>query len=92
MKQRITWIIPEDLDNIVKSCKRDKTGNLLVPETLEIYQKPTKAEILQAEITRLETELASMEVPTDAELIEEGKMIHPYYHIIEQLEYHKKQL
>ena len=85
MKQRITTLSATEF-------KSDKAGNLIVPDGWELYKVPTKQERIQAEITRLEKELEGMKEPTREELIEEGKMMHPYFYTLEQLEYYKSQL
>lgn len=77
-KERITYIYPQDLS----SLEVDENGNYLVPEGFEIYRL---IDTKQQEIERLEQELSNMSVPTDAELIEEGKMFNHYYQTLEQL-------
>ena len=89
MKQRINWIKPKDLEDIMKSAKRDKDNNYLVPDTLEIYVVPTKEERIQVEIARLEKELAGMKEPTREELIEEGMLNSAYYMALRELEYYR---
>ena len=73
--QQITYINKEDLDNL----EQNPDGNYIVPDGFEIYKTPTKEEQMQPiidEIARIE----AMGEPTDAELIEWGKINHPYYH------------
>ena len=92
MKQRITWIIPEDLEAIKNSCERDKAGNLIVPETIELYVKPTREEQLKMEIQRLEKELEGMKEPTKEELVEIGKAHDLYLDITMTIDRLKKEL
>ena len=75
MSTKISYIYPEDLE----SLELDANGNYIVPDGFEIYKTPTKEEQMQPiidEIARIE----AMGEPTDAELIEWGKINHPYYH------------
>ena len=89
MKQKITWIMPQDLNDVVESCKKDKDGNYIVPEHIELYLVPTPEERKQAEIEELETQFNEMTEPTDEELIDEGKMVHPYYDLQQRINYLK---
>ena len=75
MNTKISYIYPEDLANL----ELDSDGNYIVPDGFEIYRIPTKEEQMQPildEIARIE----AMVEPTDEELIEWGKINHPYYH------------
>ena len=75
MSNKITYIYPEDVQNL----ELDADGNYIVPDGYEIYKTPTKEEQMQPildEIARIE----AMVEPTDEELIEWGKINHPYYH------------
>jgi prefoldin subunit 5 len=72
--EKISFIYPSDLG----SLKQDDKGNFLVPEGFEIYRVESKAEqieMLQKEIENINT----IPVPSNDELIEMGKTIHPYY-------------
>lgn len=53
--------------------------NIDLPKGYEIVKKPDPRERILDEIARLETELGQIQPPTDEELIEVGKMHHPYY-------------
>lgn len=75
----------------------DPIAQIEVPEGHEIVKdtetgawviRPveSKADKIAARIATLETELAGMTEPTDQELIEEGKMMHPYYMVKEEIE------
>ena len=73
--QQITYINKEDLDNL----EQNPDGNYIVPDGFEIYKTPTKEEQMQPildEIARIE----AMVEPSNEELIEWGKINHPYYH------------
>ena len=77
--QQITYINKEDLDNL----EQNPDGTYKVPDGFIIYLKSDqqKIENIQAEIARIE----AMVEPTDAELIEWGKINHSYYHDREML-------
>jgi len=94
-KQRINWIYKDDLDAYFsKSKKGTKDGKeyVEVPEDIEIYKVPTRLERLHAEREKLEKELEGMKEPTREELIEEGKISHNYYILLNELEQCKKAL
>ena len=61
-----------------------------VPEGYELVRKPDPRQRILDEITRLERELARMQPPTEDELIEVGRMHHPYYQIMEILNHYKE--
>lgn len=63
--------------------------DIKIPEGYKLVKVVPKITI-QQEIDTIELSLG--EEPTDKELIEEGRMIHPYYHQKERLEELKKQL
>lgn len=66
--------------------------NIDLPDGYEIVKKPDPRERILDEIARLETELAFMQPPTDEELIEVGRMYHPYYQIEEAIAIYKTDL
>ena len=87
-KQRINWIYKDDLDAYFSKSKKgtkDSKEYVEVPEDIEIYKVPTRLERLHAERERLEKQLEGMKEPSDEELIEEGRMMHPYYFDKEEL-------
>ena len=95
MKQRINWIWKKDLDSYFKAAKTvsSKEGDyVVVPDDLEIYKVPTKEEQLKIEIQRLEKELEGMKEPSERELVEFGKSMHPYFGDLERLEILKDEL
>jgi len=59
-----------------------KSEQVLVPEGYELYKKESPIERVQKEILRLQEELKRMKQPDDKELIELGRMHHPYHEII----------
>ena len=79
--KKATYIKAEDLSNLQK----DESGNYQIPEHIEIYIKEDPEVLKQERIIELENELLQMDEPTDQELIEEGKMMHPYYMLEEEL-------
>ena len=83
--KKATYIKPEDLENL----EYDENGNVIIPEGYEIYMKEDPEEIKAQRIAELEAELNSTPEPTTEELIEEGKMMHPYYHLKMELKYLK---
>jgi hypothetical protein len=81
--QKISYIYPSDL----AALQIDASGNYLVPEGFEIYKVPTPEEVRAARIAEINMQLANFEnlvVPSDEELVELGKMMHPYY--VEQMQ------
>ena len=62
-----------------------KGGGLIVPDTFEMYIVPSQEDMRKQRITELEAELAQMGEPTSEELIQEGKMMHPYYMLVDEL-------
>ena len=83
--KKATHIKPEDLANL----QYDSDGNIIIPEGFEIYIKENPEDKRLKRIAELELELEGMTEPTDEELIEEGKMMHPYYMLVQELEYMK---
>jgi hypothetical protein len=76
--QKISFIYPSDLGGL----KTDENGNYLVPEGFEIYRVPTPEEAKAQRIVEIQEQIAgfeSMVAPSEAELIEMGKMMHPYF-------------
>jgi len=71
-KEKISFIYPSDM----ASLELDENGNYLVPEGFEIYRI---VDTTEQEIERLEQELSNMEEPSIEELVEEGKISHPYF-------------
>ena len=64
---------------------RQEKGQIIIPDGYELYKVPTRLERLHAERERLEKQLEGMKEPPDEELIEEGRMMHPYYFDKEEL-------
>lgn len=75
MSTKISYIYPEDLANL----ELDAEGNYIVPDGFEIYRTATKEEQMQPILDEI-AKIEAMVEPTDAELIEWGKINHPYYH------------
>ena len=81
MSTKVSYIYPQDL----ASLEVDENGNYIVPEGFEIYRVPTK----QEKIAELQEKLDKIELgeePSDDELIELGKMQHPYYMLLQERE------
>lgn len=78
-KEKISYIFPEDLGGL----EQDENGNYVVPEGFEIYRIVDKT---QERINQLEEEISNMTEPTDAELIELGKMFDDYHIKKEELQ------
>ena len=88
MTEKISYIYPEDLANLQK----DENGNYLVPEGFEIYKiEDPKTRLLKL-INELELQLSQTETPSDAELIELGKIFHPYYELQIRINQYRKEL
>ena len=62
-----------------------KGGGLIVPDTLEVYIVPSAEDLRKQRITELEAELAQMGEPTSEELVEAGRMMHPFYMLVDEL-------
>ena len=71
---------------------RQEKGQIIIPDGYELYKVPTRLERLHAERERLEKELEGMKEPTREELIEEGRSLHTYYIVQNQLAQIKQQL
>lgn len=52
---------------------------------MELYIVPTMEDLRAQRVAELEAQLATMTEPTEEELIQEGKMMHPYYMMLEEL-------
>ena len=80
-KTRIYAITAEQLAGFEST----KGGGLIVPDTFEVYVVPSQEDLRKQRITELEAELAQMEEPTSEELVEAGRMMHPYYMLFQEL-------
>lgn len=60
-----------------------------VPGDYAIYKKETKEEIKAARIADLESRLNKIKEPTNEELLEEGRLSHPYYQVKDELDFLK---
>jgi len=79
--------------NKLVAVRRDRDGNYIVPaEGYEIKKIETRADRITKRIAELEKELAGMKEPTEKELIQEGRMMHPYFMYRDELDYLKKEL
>jgi arsenate reductase-like glutaredoxin family protein len=67
-------------------------GGFLIPEGIEIYEKPIRKDELKDIIKAKETEFALLVEPTNNELIEWGKLLHPYHQAKEELKALKDEL
>ncbi len=72
--QKISFIYPSDLGGL----KTDENGNYLVPEGFEIYRVPSKEDRI-AELQKEIDNINQMSEPSNEELLEIGKMMHPYF-------------
>lgn len=84
--KKAKFIKKEDLLNL----QEDENGNYLIPEGIEIYIKETPEEVKVNRIKELEKELSKMTEPTEQELIEEARVMHPFYMNKLELEILKK--
>ena len=74
--EKITYIYPEDLQNLQK----DINGNYIVPEGFVIYRTETKPEKIEKLIDQInQIIIENGDQPSDDELIQMGKSLHPYY-------------
>ena len=85
---KATFIKSSDLENLEK----DDNGNYIIPDGIKIYIEEDPEELNKKRIAELEIELESIVEPTEEELIEEGRMMHPYYVMTMELEMLKNQL
>ena len=96
-KIKLNYIWVEDLTqrgievlnkDIIKVDENNKEYVLVSDfgDDLEMYLRPTLEQLRQERILALEKELEGMTEPTNEDLIEEGKTMHPYYELIRELE------
>lgn len=76
--EKVEIIKAQDLVNL----QQNETGDFLVPNEYVIYRKDKPVD----RVAELEIQLESMQEPTDAELIEMGRSMHPYYMLVQELE------
>ena len=71
--EKATYIQPEDLQGLVVN----EDGTIQIPDNIEIYIKPS----VEDKIKELEAQLDGLneQEPDENELIEYGRMFHPYY-------------
>lgn len=62
----------------------DENGNYPLPEDIVAYQ--FVPDDVAEKIAALEAEMAEMGEPTEDELIAEGRMSHPYFRLVEEIE------
>lgn len=86
--KKAKYIDPKHLMNL----EYDENGNIIIPEGFEIYIKEDPEIKRQEKIEELEKELLNWDEPTEQELIEEGKINHPYYMLLRDLEMLKNKL
>lgn len=86
--KKASFIKPEDLLNL----KYDENGNIIIPDGIEIYIKEDPNEVLRVRIAELEEQVKLMVEPKDEELIELGRMMHPFYQMQRDLEMLKNQI
>jgi hypothetical protein len=86
-KIKLSVLSQDELDKFIKS-----NDVYPVPDGYEVYKTPTRAEKLATRLKEVEAELAGMKEPTTEELIAEGRMMHPYYMLTEELGWLKKEL
>jgi len=67
-------------------------GQIQIPDGYELYKVPTRKEKIQSRISQLTKDLEKMKEPSQQDLIEVGRMMHPYYSITEEIEYYQKRL
>ncbi len=75
-------ILKEDLAKL----EQDKEGNYIIPEGITIYLSESGEEQLARRVMELQERLAGEVEPTEQELIDMGKIDHPYYQLNEELE------
>lgn len=80
-KERIYTITPEQLLGFTKS----EDGGLVIPDSFEVYIVPTAEDLRAQRVAELEAQLATLTEPTEEQLIQEGKMTHPYYMLVDEL-------
>jgi hypothetical protein len=64
----------------------EQITELRLPTGYRVVHDPDPAEVVRTEIGRLEAELAMMREPSNEELIQMGRMSHPYFQIRMRLE------
>ena len=79
-------IIPQKI-----TIAKDDISLLVLPEGYELRRVKTKAERI-TELLKEKAELEKQGLPSDKELIEWGKMLHPYYTELERIDSELKEL
>lgn len=70
----------------VTRIQLDDDWNIILPEGYKIIKEYDPKDIIINRIAQIEDELKQLSEPTESELIKEGKITHPYYMLIEELE------
>lgn len=70
----------------------EDTGVVTIPEGYTLTKERDPKQVIQEEIDRLEAELLNTSEPSNAELIDLGKIYHPYYYLQPQLDYAKEDI
>ena len=81
-KTRLYTLTKEQLSTFLL----DDNGNMIVPDTFEVYIVPSREDLRKQRVAELEEQLATMTEPTEEELIQEGKMMHGYFTLKEELD------
>lgn len=70
----------------IRVTKEDiESGNVELPEGYEFKKVKTREDRIRERIAEIEEELKGWKEPTTKELIAEGRMMHPYYMLNEEL-------
>jgi len=78
----------EDYVIVLKPLSQIVSGDVIIPDGFVIAVDPAweAKQNLQNEITQLTEQLASMTEPSEQELADTGRMMHPYYEMQLRLE------
>jgi len=75
-----------------KDITFDADDNLVLPPGYSLVREKTRLERIQERITRLEKDLQGIKEPSQEQLIQEGRMMHPFYMLSDELEYLNNEL
>ena len=97
MMENITYIWVEDLNSmginvdgsLVKTNDEGREYVLVkdVNPDISLHKRLSRSEALRIEREKIRKQLESMSEPTELELIEEGRISHPYYQLSQRLGY-----
>jgi vacuolar-type H+-ATPase subunit I/STV1 len=74
---------------MISAMQINKSGEFIIPKGYELYKVPTAEEVKSQRIAELKAQIDQIQLmpePTDEELIQMGRMMHPYYQELMRLD------